>query len=148
MNYWLIAIPREDMEHCIEIGCYGRNAAAKFLAVEPGDKVACYVSRETKIVALGEVTRGYYQDEKKVFRASDKSAPHYGYSRTEQSLFPHRINFSAEKLEQEIEFRPLIDKLSFIKKPAYWPAYIRRGFAKLSENDWKLICKAAGVSRL
>lgn len=146
MNYWLIAIPREDMEHCIEIGCYGRNAAAKFLSVEPGDKIACYVSRESKIIALGEITRGYYRDEKIVFRASEKSTADFRYNRSEQSLFLHRINFSATKLEREIDFKPLVNKLSFIKKPAYWPAYIRRGFAKLSENDWKTICNAAGVS--
>lgn len=144
MKYWLIAIPREDMEHCIKIGCYGRNAAPKLLPVESGDKIACYVSRESKIIALGEVTRGYYQSDKKVFLASDRPEQNDWWRRgADRSAFPHRIDFKAVKLDREIDFRPLIDKLSFIKKPEYWPAYIRRGFATLSEKDWNTICKKA-----
>lgn len=127
MRYWLIAIPRQDLNRCLELGVFGRSSKNKFLGVEPGDKLAFYVTGEYTIAALGWVTEGYFFDSSDIFHR--------------QGDFPHRIRFAAKQLIEPIEFKPLVTKFRFIRKPEYWPAYIRRGFAELFEEDWALIAE-------
>ncbi len=130
MKYWLIAVSKLDMERILKLGTFGRNSNARVLEVSVGDKLAFYVTKESRIVAVGEVSQGYYLSEKRIFR-------------DDRSTYPHRIDFRAKELQESVDFKPLVTKLSFIKIPAYWPAYIRRGFAEMTEKDWSVICKAA-----
>jgi len=65
MNHWIICLPREDMEHCIKLGTFGLNRKHTLGQVKAGDKVACYITKESKIIALGEATSDYYLDDKK-----------------------------------------------------------------------------------
>jgi hypothetical protein len=60
MNYWIISLPRPDMEHCIQIGTFGLNRKYIIGAAKPSDKVACYITKENKIIAIGEITSNYY----------------------------------------------------------------------------------------
>lgn len=131
MNYWIIALPREHMEHCIKIGKFGLNRKHILGRVEAGDKVACYITKEYKIIAMGEVTEGYYVDDAKVFKA--------------EGLFPDRFDFKATKLpkETEIDFMSVVDRMSFIKNLAYWSAYFRSGVVQMSASDWKAIAEKA-----
>ncbi len=127
MNHWIIALPREHMEHCISIGKFGLNRKHILGRVEKGDRVACYITKEYKIIALGEVTESYYVDDSKVFKAD--------------GLFPDRFDFSAKQLSKadEIDFMNVVDQMSFIKNVAYWSAYLRSGVVQISASDWKTL---------
>lgn len=127
MNHWIIALSREDMEHCIKVGKFGLNRKHILGRVEKGDKVACYITKEYKVIALGEVTEPYYVDDAKVFKGA--------------GIFPDRFDFIAERLPkaEEIDFMAVVDKMSFIKNLAYWSAHFRNGIVQISANDWKTI---------
>lgn len=84
MNYWIIALPREDMEHCIKVGTFGLNRKHVMGKVQKGDKVVCYVTKDCHVIALGETTSDYYMDTKKKFLS--------------EGLFPDRFDFKATNL--------------------------------------------------
>jgi predicted RNA-binding protein len=126
MKYWLIAIPRAAMDHLLELKVFGRTSHQRLQEVSVGDKLAFYVTVESNIIALGEVTRPYYKSNTDIFK-------------DERSLFAHRIDFKANSLSKPIAFRTKIERLDFIKNKAAWPAYIRRGFAEMSEKDWNTL---------
>lgn len=132
MNYWIISLPREDMEHCIEAGTFGLNRKYIMGRVKAGDKVACYITKEYKIIALGETTSDYYMDTKKIFRMED--------------VFPDRFDFKAALLpkEREFNFKELVDDLQFITNKFYWTVYLRAGISQIPQTDWALIETKAG----
>lgn len=136
MNYWIIALPREDMEHCIKIGTFGLNRKHNMGKVTKDDKVVCYVTKECKIIALGEVTSDYYMDTRKVFHSD--------------GLFPDRFNFKAQQLEvkDELDFKSMVDELSFITNKLYWSVYLRAGIAQIPQEDWTLIQKKVKIGAL
>lgn len=127
MNYWIFALPREDMEHCIKIGVFGQNRKYILGKVKKGDKIACYITKEYKIIALGEATSDYYVDIDKIFKG--------------EGLFPDRCEFSAKPLgkDREIDFMSVIDRMTFIKNLAYWSVYFRNGIVQISKEDWDLL---------
>ena len=120
------------MEHCIEVGVFGLRKKQSLGQVRKGDKIACYVTKEYKIIGFGEATSDYYTDVEPVFRSKD-------------DYFLDRINFKARRLSKasEVDFISLLDKLSFIKKREYWSVYLRNGIAKMTESDWGIITKAS-----
>lgn len=131
MNYWLICLPREDIEHCVAIGVFGLSRKHTISQVLNGDKVACLVTREKdwKVIALGEAVSDYYIDDKTVFK--------------KPGIFVDRFDLRAQRLKPEVSFTPFIEKMSFITKPAYWPVYFKNSIVKLSANDWQQIETAA-----
>lgn len=136
MNYWIIALPRPDMENCIKVGAFGANRQGIVGYVETGDKVACYITKEYKIIALGEVTQGYYLDDEKIF--------------LREGVFPDRFKFSAKQLNpaQELDFMTIVGDMSFIKNLVYWSAHFRNGILRMAETDWKLIQEnVAGLAK-
>ena len=127
MNHWIIALPRKDMLHCIKIGTFGLGRKFILGHVQKGDRVACYVTKEYKIIALGETTSDYYVDITPVFE--------------KDGLFPDRFNFKAEQLpdDAELDFMTVIGKMSFVKNLAYWSAYFRNGVVRISASDWNTL---------
>lgn len=127
MNYWLLALPPEHMEHCVKIGTFGLNRKHIMGRVLKGDKVACYAHKERKIIALGEAKSDYYVDDKKIFAADGH--------------FVDRFDFAAKRLPpgEEIDFMAVVDRMSFIKNIIYWSAYMRNGIIQISQDDWKTI---------
>lgn len=127
MNYWLLSLPREDMEHCIKVGTFGSQRKGVLGRVQKGDKVACYVTKECKVIALGEALSDYYMDDKKIFKAS--------------GVFPDRFDFKASLLgsNNEIDFKTMVDDLGFITNKIYWTVYLRSGIAQMSHQDWNLV---------
>jgi predicted RNA-binding protein len=128
-NYWIIALPREDMEHCIKIGTFGLNRKQIIGKVKKGDKIACYVTKECKIIALGEATSDYYLDDKKIFKAD--------------GLFPDRFDFKATLVgpENEMSVKSIIDDLSFVTNKYYWSVYFRNGIVKIPNTDWDYLAQ-------
>lgn len=127
MQYWIIALPREDMEHCIQIGTFGLNRKHSMGRVRKGDKVVCYITKEHKIIALGVTLSDYYLDTERIFKAS--------------GIFPDRFQFKATLFppNKEIDFKSMLDDLTFISNKYYWSVYLRSGIASISEADWRLI---------
>ncbi len=130
MRYWLLCLPRNDMEHCIKIGIFGMNRKYLLAHVQAGDKVACYITKEYKIIAFGEAKSSHYTGEKKIFLSD--------------GLFPDRIDIEAKLLgsSAELDFMSVIDQMSFIKKLAYWSAYMRNPVIELSKSDYKLLLES------
>jgi predicted RNA-binding protein len=134
VNYWIISLPRPDMEHCIQIGTFGLSRKYLIGNVQPDDKVACYVTKENKIIALGKATSHYYMDDRKIFKGD--------------GLFPDRFDFKATLLgpKAEIDFKSMVDDLSFITNKMYWTVYLRSGVAKIPEKDWRIIESRVGAA--
>ncbi len=133
MNYWIVALPREDMKHCVKIGTFGLSRKHNMGKLKAGDKVVFYVTKECKIIALGEATSDYYMDTKKIFKA--------------QGDYPDRFDLKASLLQpgDEIDLKSIVDELNFITNKAYWSVYLRAGIAILPKSDWELIEKKANV---
>ncbi len=130
MNYWVIVLPREDMEHCIKIQVFGKNSSRYIKNIKRGDKIVCYASKEQKIIAVGAATSDYYIDNEKVFKADGD--------------YPNRFNLRAVLLGQnEIGVKEIIDDLDYIRKKEYWHAYFRVSPKKITEKDWNTILETA-----
>ncbi len=127
MNYWLISLPREDMEHCMKKGIFGSSRRGALVKAKKGDKVICYITKECKIIATGELTSDYYMSDEKIFRT--------------EGDFPDRFNFKAEKLasKNEIEIRSIIDELNFVTNKAYWSVFFRLSNRQISKQDYDII---------
>jgi predicted RNA-binding protein len=115
------------MEHCIKIGKFGKNSKLGMGKVEAGDRVACYITRECKIIALGKVTSDYYMDDTKIFRA--------------EGVFPDRFDFKATLLgkQREMDIKAMVDDLEFITNKLYWSVFFRAGIKQIPDKDWKYI---------
>ncbi len=126
-NYWLLCLPRQDMEHCIKIGVFGLNRKFILGRVREGDSIVCCVSKEWKIVGTGFATSEYYLDTKQCF--------------LKEGMFPDRFDFSATLLPtaDQGNLIEILDRLSFVKNLVYWAVYFRNGIAELSHDDWKTV---------
>ena len=130
MKYWILALPREHIEHCMKVGTFGMKRKGHLEKMTKGDKVVLFATKEAKILGFGEVTKEYYVDDAKVFLAQ-----------TVRDVFPDRIQFKSNKLpkDQEIDFKPLVWDLSFIKNPSYWGAHFVSGMCEIPEKDYNLL---------
>jgi len=131
MNYWLICLPREDLEHCMKVGVFGLSRKHILGQVKTGDQVLCCAGKgDWKIIGLGQATSDYYVDDNSVFLKS--------------GIFVDRFDFESKALEKnyEIDIMQIIDRLSFVSNIAYWAVYFRNGIAKCSKADWELIINA------
>lgn len=137
VNYWLLALPKEKMEFCIKVGVFGLNRKYVLGRVDKGDRVVCYATSAKQIVALGEVTEPYYIDDTVIFKDQEL----FG-----DALFPDRINFKAERLNDNVDFIPLIDQMSFIKNAWNWQVHFRSAITQISKEDWEKIQKQAAQS--
>lgn len=127
MNYWIIALPRPDMEHCIKIGTFGKDRKIAIGKVKAGDKIACYVTGECRFIALGEATSDYYMDDSRIFKAD--------------GIFPDRFDFKAILLgkNREADIKEMVDDLRFITNKLYWSVFFRAGIKQIPANDWEYI---------
>ncbi len=131
MNYWLIAYPREDMEHCIKIGTFGLGRKWILGHVKEGDGIVCVATKgDWKVIALGVATSDYYVDASQIFKKN--------------GVFPDRFNLKASPLlENEFDLKQIMADLSFVTKIEYWPVYFKSSVAKLDVHDWKLLTDLA-----
>lgn len=126
MNYWIICLPKADLQHCIDNGIFGLARKLIINGVREGDKIVCCAGKgDWKIIALGEATSDYYVDDEQVF--------------LKQGYFLDRFNFDARYLKEERDLMPLLSDLSFVTNLVYWAVYFRNGIVKMSNDDWKLI---------
>lgn len=134
MTGWIIALPREDMEHCIKTGVFGMNRKWVLGSIREGDPIVCYVTKEKKIIALGHCTAEYYLDDSKIF--------------LREGSFIDRIKFKAEKIPIELDFQPLVDDMQFIKNKKFWQVFSKFVIFKITDADFENIRKFAGAGEL
>lgn len=127
MNYWMICLPREDMEHCINIGTFGARVRGVLRKARKGDKILCYISKECKIIAAGELISDYYMSDDKIFRADGD--------------FPDRFDFKSEKFksQNELDIRSVINDLLFVTNKAYWSVFFRLSNRVINKHDYEMI---------
>ena len=136
MNYWLLCLPREDLEHCMHIGTFGLARKHIIGKVSTGDRIVCCAGKgDWKIIGLGYTTSDYYIDDTKIFLKA-------GY-------FVDRFDFAANELrkECEVDVLTIIKQLSFVKNVAHWAVFFRNGIAKMSKEDWDLISKKSEIAQ-
>lgn len=134
MKSWIIALPRPDLSRCIDIGCFGKEKNADRISeVTAGDGIACYALKESRIIALGRVTRGYYHDSSSKF--------------LKEGEFAHRFDFSANYLgDNEIDVSKLT--LTSVPKGGNFGLLVKSGFRILTLEDWNLFCESGGLDEL
>lgn len=131
MSYWLVCLPRVDLEHCMKVGTFGLPRKHILGGVKKGDMVICCAGKgDWKIVGTGVVTTDYYVDVEKKFLAE-------GY-------FPDRFDFTSVQVpkDRELDVMQIIDQFSFVKNLAYWAVFFRNGIVKAEKSDWDLIKNA------
>ncbi len=140
MRYWLCITNRDNWKVIKEKNVWGgvpkrhRNTIAR---VKPGDRLIIYVKQERKdkqilepkIVGIFEVVGEPYTDSTKIF----KSPPHLN------ETYPLRVRIKPVKLG-ELEFKPLIPKLSFITNKKRWSGHLMgKAMREIPEEDYRLI---------
>ncbi|USH00038.1 EVE domain-containing protein [Thermococcus argininiproducens] len=143
MPYWLCITNRENWKIIKNNNIWGvpeKRHKNTLLKVKPKDKVIIYIKQEKdqegntlepKIVAIYEVVSEPFKDSKKVFKAPKNS----------NETYPWRIKLKLIK-SGEIEFKPLIPKLSFIKNKKKWSTHLfGKAMREIPEEDYKLIEK-------
>ncbi len=132
--YWLCITTRENWEIVRKHNVWGvSDRHLKTLRrVRPGDKLVFYVKQKLRggekyppmIVGIYEAEGEPYRDEKQIFSGG---------------LYPWRIRVKPIKLG-EIEFKPLIPKLKFIKNKQAWTGYLMgKAMRQIPEEDYRLI---------
>ncbi len=125
MNYWLICLPRADLQHCINVGTFGLQRKHIMGNVRKGDRVLCCAGKgDWKIIASGAATSNYYFDDTKLFLKA--------------GVFPDRFDFQSSALTTEKDLLSIIDQLTFVTNLAYWSVFFRNGIVKISKEDWQL----------
>lgn len=119
-------MPRDRMKLCIKLETFGLSKEFLLKKIGIGDKVACYVTKEKKVIGFGAVTKELYYDETLVFGDSGGK------------IYPNRICFSAKVLSKhdEIDFMEVLPMMDFFTNPAYWAARFASGVCEISESDW------------
>lgn len=143
MSYWIVSLPREDMENCIRIGTFGLGRKHSISRVKAGDRVICCSTKEWKILGVGDVTSDYYVDTTPIF--------------LKPGAFPDRFDFKGEVIHaaKQADFKDLLPVLKCVKKLDAWPVYFRNGITEIGEEDWvtvenyirEQINKADGLDR-
>jgi predicted RNA-binding protein len=148
MNHWLAISNKKNWEIIQSKNIWGgpkrnRNSINN---VKMGDKITIYVSSIRKknqiipasIMGSFEVISNVFEDETPVFLS-----PKATRLKTEHNSekFPYRIKLKPIKIFKEpLEFKPLVQKLTFIANKKYWMCSIR-GLAirNISEKDYNFI---------
>ena len=132
--YWLCITNRENWEIVKKHNIWGVSERHRkmILQVKEGDKLVFYVKQEIRgkekypsaIVGIFEAVSEPYKDETEIFRGG---------------IYPWRVKIKPIKLG-EIEFKPLIPKLKFIKNKNGWTGYLMgKAMREIPEEDYLLI---------
>ena len=142
MTFHMIVTTEIDYEWDVDnhFGCIGlpeRNKKA-LQQMETGSKVVYYVSKQSKFMAIVEVTGEYYYSEEQIW-----DDPY--------DLWPHRrptkpILF-LDDFSEGIYIKDIWDRLDFIKNTVKWGSQVQGSFKRLSEHDYNVIAKALEKDR-
>lgn len=140
MTYWLCITNSENWEVIRKENVWGvadrhKNTISK---VNLGDKLVIYGIQEKigddrilepRIYGIFEVISKVYRDAKKIFKSR------------RGELYPNRVKIKPIKIpDNPIEFKPIIEKLEFIKNKKKWNTHLfGRAMREIPEKDFKTI---------
>lgn len=142
-KYWLAISNHENWEILKINNIWGvshRNLNA-IKKINIGDLILIYVSSkisDKKVISPVVITGAYestssmYEDTTKIFLHPEKMP---------EEVYPFRIKLKPINIFKEpLEFKPLIQKLTFIKNKKMWNGHIRgKGVREIPEDDYNLI---------
>lgn len=134
---WLIVIgDQEPLDWVLKNERMAFRDTVRTQDIEPGERFAIYVTRGafrnptrgfSQIVALGEFKGGI---ERKAATVAGES-----YARSARLS----ITATVKDVKDGLPFKPLVDKLAFIRVKSGWPTYVRRTLVSIPETDFKTI---------
>jgi predicted RNA-binding protein len=142
MTYWIYVTNSDNWAVTKNTNILGASSKHKKMLsrVQKGDKCLVYVKGQEiageridpKIVAQYEIASVVFEDRKKMFVAPP-NAPH--------EVYKLRLRLEPEKVfESPIEFKPLIQRLSFLPNKTIWTGPLRgRAMIQIPEKDYDLI---------
>jgi predicted RNA-binding protein len=143
MNYWIYVTTSDNWTVTKKrnlLGVPERNKNA-IVRVEKGDRCLVYVKQErvsgkvsgATIVGAYEIASEVFHEPTKVFSTPQGTS--------EKETFSLRMKMKPLSIfEKPIEFKPLVEKLEFIKNKNNYGPYLRgRALIQIGESDYKLI---------
>jgi predicted RNA-binding protein len=142
MTYWIYVTNSDNWAITKKANILGASAKYKTVLsrVKESDKCLVYVKGEyiagekiePKIVAEYEIASTIFEDRKKMFVTPPKKS---------DETFPLRLRLEPIRIfEPPIEFKPLIQSLSFLPNKTYWTGPIRgRAMVKIPDSDYDRI---------
>ena len=149
-RYWLLVASRDHVRNAIEGGfCQANHGKrAPMERMKKGDGVVFYSGRETlvrnekggqkgeicqRFTGIGRVSGEEVWQVRQVMGGKDHFEP-----------WRRSVEFSAMDGEgtRDVDIKPLIERLEFIRDKKHWGASLRFGFLKIGEGDWEVVEKA------
>ena len=141
MDYWLCVTNEDNWRVVVSDGVWGVSERFKrsLERVKPGDKLVFYLVQErregelvpSRIVGVMSVVSEPFIEEKRIFKPAGSAG---------EKIFPCRVKVSRELIPGRwVEFKPLVDKLKFIKNKRYWTGALRRAMVKIPKEDYELL---------
>lgn len=143
MKYWVASSNRENSEIADKNLVWGIPKRNKNLyeRVDPGDRFLMYVRMEHEgDTILPSAISGAYQIEEKFeeTKAIFSVPSHMGDER-----FPYRFKIKRLSIfHPPIEFKPLIDSLSFITNKKMWSGHLRIAMREIPKIDYEKIIES------
>jgi predicted RNA-binding protein len=146
MSYWIYVTNSDNWAVTKKTNILGASARHKnaLSRVNKGDKCLIYVKSEIiageriepMIVAQYEIASTQFEDNKKIFVAPPLLP---------NENFDFRIRLKPLRVfSTPVEFKPLIQRLSFIRNKKYWTGSIRgSAIVKIPRSDYDLIITRA-----
>jgi len=142
MKYWLCITNQDNWEVIREKGIWGVSERHKstIQKVKPGDKCLIYVVSSrlekeiipSKVVAAYDVSSELFDDRTEIFK-----------SVREGESYPLRVKLKEVKIfPTPVEFKPMIQRLSFIKNKRKWTGHIQgKAMREIPAEDYELLLK-------
>lgn len=130
-KYWIVVASKEHVQSGVEAGfcqaCHGKSSPLKRMS--KGDWLVYYSSKKV----FGE--KEPYQKFTAIGRIEDDQVYQHDMG---NGFVPFRRNVAFEEC-RDVEIRPMIDSLSFIRDKQRWGAPFRYGLLEIGEGDFRLI---------
>jgi len=143
MKYWFASANRDNwgivQKECVW-GIPTRNVNL-ISRIHKGDKILFFVRQEkigdqiypSSVVGEAIASTEGYEDKNPIFKKN---------LRNPKEIFPHRIRLERIKVfTTPIEFKPLVESLSFIKNKKMWTGHIRVAMRGIPEEDYQKIIR-------
>lgn len=149
-NYYIITASKDHIETGVAKKFIQQKHPNRIEKLKKGDFVVMYASKESygkaksyqKFIAIAECLDDKYE---KLEKAKDKNSCKHDnkLSHTPMSKGANDLYFFRKKVKfikfREVEIRPLIESLSFIKNKKSWGMIFMNGFKQIPEEDFTLI---------
>jgi predicted RNA-binding protein len=129
MNYWICVTDEENWRVIRDKRVWGVPEGRRRLieGVTPGDLLVIYV-KPKRIGGVYKAVSKPYESREEIFR------------RAEGEVYPYRVDLAPYRVPMNpVEAGEIMKNLSISPKGRYWTAPLRRGMARLSEEDYGMI---------